>query len=211
MPLFLDITGKRFGKLVAQKIAYKGRRGHYYWHCDCDCGNKIIAKISYLQNGKLTSCGKCFFLTYRNKTQSINKWSLETGISYAILKARLAAGLSIAKVLDPTLSNKETRKKAEKERRLVLLAIENISSTLTARKNGKGATVKEIQEYTKIPRIGVTSALKWLSHKNLIYNIRYAGWLIKNPLPANDFCFKHGFTETINNVCIKCFNERKEK
>jgi hypothetical protein len=55
-----DITGIRFGRLVAIKEAEKRifKSGvRYYWLCKCDCGNeKVIAK-SALINGSIVSCG----------------------------------------------------------------------------------------------------------------------------------------------------------
>lgn len=35
---FKDITGQRFGRLVARVWEYRGRR--VYWLCKCDCGNE---------------------------------------------------------------------------------------------------------------------------------------------------------------------------
>jgi hypothetical protein len=211
MPSFVNITGHRFGRLVAQRIAYKGDKGHYYWLCKCDCGGERIARISYLRNGAITSCGKCFHLTYEGKTQPIYKWSLEKGICCATITSRLDAGMTLEEALDSTVNHTPSRKNPEEERRKVLLAIENISSTLTARREGRGARAKEIEEYTKISQVGVRSALKWLKHKNLVHSLGETGWLVKSLPPKDNFCFKHGVTETINNVCIKCFNERKKK
>ena len=55
----IDITNKRFGKLVAikrdeEKTKEKGRT---HWFCQCDCGNIISTDIARLNNGKCTSCG----------------------------------------------------------------------------------------------------------------------------------------------------------
>jgi hypothetical protein len=38
MPKALDLTGQRFGKLVARRKA-PSRSGKTYWLCECDCGN----------------------------------------------------------------------------------------------------------------------------------------------------------------------------
>lgn len=51
-----DITGKRFGRLVAIKmIGTKG--GHAQWLCQCDCGNEHIATANCLKGGNVSSCG----------------------------------------------------------------------------------------------------------------------------------------------------------
>lgn len=55
----IDITNKRFGKLVAIKPIDKDKYGYTQWLCKCDCGNEIIYSISVLQKGNATSCG-CF-------------------------------------------------------------------------------------------------------------------------------------------------------
>ena len=47
-----DLSGKRFGKLTAEK--YVGLRN---WRCKCDCGNTILAKSNNLKAGRVKSCG----------------------------------------------------------------------------------------------------------------------------------------------------------
>lgn len=51
-----DLTGKRFGKLIAVSIDHrKGCRT--YWKCVCDCGNSRIVSTDHLRNGDTTDCG----------------------------------------------------------------------------------------------------------------------------------------------------------
>jgi len=38
MPKALDLTNKRFGKLIARQKA-PSKNGKTYWLCECDCGN----------------------------------------------------------------------------------------------------------------------------------------------------------------------------
>lgn len=55
-----DITGMRFGSLVAIKpIGRKGAPGNYkrLWLCLCDCGNYIKVTLSDLVSGNTQSCG----------------------------------------------------------------------------------------------------------------------------------------------------------
>jgi len=56
MPKALDLTGQRFGKLVALKKA-PSRNGKTYWLCQCDCGNQKEIQTSHLTNKNITSCG----------------------------------------------------------------------------------------------------------------------------------------------------------
>lgn len=49
---FKDITGQRFGKLVALEYV-----GNSQWKCKCDCGTVVIVNTSHLMSGHTTSCG----------------------------------------------------------------------------------------------------------------------------------------------------------
>lgn len=54
----LDLTNKRYGKVVALKNTYQLSTHHsYLWECKCDCGKNFIASAEYLQSGHVTSCG----------------------------------------------------------------------------------------------------------------------------------------------------------
>lgn len=54
----IDLTGQRFGKLVALKPIYGHQEGkHTQWECQCDCGNKIFVDMGNLQQGFSKSCG----------------------------------------------------------------------------------------------------------------------------------------------------------
>lgn len=59
-----DITGQRFGKLIAKKYLYTERKkyenGEYsvvYWLCDCDCKKTAICDSRGLLKGNIKSCG----------------------------------------------------------------------------------------------------------------------------------------------------------
>lgn len=58
MSSFIDLTGKRFGRLVILS-----RDGSYHgfalWKCQCDCGNITITRGTSLRSGATQSCG-CF-------------------------------------------------------------------------------------------------------------------------------------------------------
>ena len=47
-----DKTGKRYGRLVAEKYI-----GNGLWECKCDCGNAKIVRSGHLNAGKALSCG----------------------------------------------------------------------------------------------------------------------------------------------------------
>lgn len=53
----IDLTGKRFGRLLVIKFdSVRGRR-RSHWLCLCDCGKEKVAALDNLQNGKTKSCG----------------------------------------------------------------------------------------------------------------------------------------------------------
>lgn len=54
----LDLTGMRFGRLVAEyKTSKRDYKGSVYWHCRCDCGNEINVPADGLRTGNNLSCG----------------------------------------------------------------------------------------------------------------------------------------------------------
>jgi len=57
MPRFKDITGQRFGRLVALRPNGKANDGATRWLCQCDCGASHTIRIDHLRNGKTRSCG----------------------------------------------------------------------------------------------------------------------------------------------------------
>ena len=53
----IDLTGQRFGKLVAIYPIYNTEGKHTIWHCKCDCGNECDIDMGNLRSGKSQSCG----------------------------------------------------------------------------------------------------------------------------------------------------------
>lgn len=56
---YIDITGQRFGKLVAQTCGSPDRQGNMLWHCTCDCGRTLLVSGTNLRQGRQKSCGQC--------------------------------------------------------------------------------------------------------------------------------------------------------
>lgn len=65
-----DITGKRFGKLVAIEPIGSNKQGRILWRCQCDCGNEHITTAKLLLNGGCQSCG-CLKSKGESKIQTI--------------------------------------------------------------------------------------------------------------------------------------------
>lgn len=78
---FIDITGVRFGRLVAQKYNSKvsQEKGRTYWDCICDCGgedSECTIGLANLQSGGTQSCG-CIaseLLVHRNYRENNSNW-----------------------------------------------------------------------------------------------------------------------------------------
>ena len=57
MPNFKDITGQRFGRLVAIQPAGIGASHYMLWSCQCDCGNTCTVNGGRLRSSRTRSCG----------------------------------------------------------------------------------------------------------------------------------------------------------
>jgi len=57
----IDITGERFGRLVAVSPTLERNRSNHardrVWECLCDCGNTHRVRLSKLRDGSVKSCG----------------------------------------------------------------------------------------------------------------------------------------------------------
>lgn len=70
MGKFIDLTGKRFGRLtVIERAENKGEKT--MWKCVCDCGNIITTNGAMLKNGNTKSCG-CYARECESKRKFID-------------------------------------------------------------------------------------------------------------------------------------------
>lgn len=53
----LDISGERYGMLVAKSPTDKKRNGNIVWNVVCDCGKTTQVSIQHLRQGNTKSCG----------------------------------------------------------------------------------------------------------------------------------------------------------
>ena len=82
----IDITGQRFGRLVAVELIPKEERTwsnkERAWRCKCDCGNEVIVRQRSLRGARMTqSCGcvrkiEAFLAT--NGVKGLDREYLET-------------------------------------------------------------------------------------------------------------------------------------
>ena len=70
-----DISGQRFGRLVAIEMAGRNSSQSVMWKCQCDCGNIVIVVGASLRLGTTLSCG-CYHkdrLTELQTTHGMSK------------------------------------------------------------------------------------------------------------------------------------------
>lgn len=72
MSKLIDLSGKRFGKLVVIERAENVGKGIAVWKCLCDCGNVTYVRGSNLKGGAVKSCG-CLLHVSRNYTHRMSK------------------------------------------------------------------------------------------------------------------------------------------
>lgn len=54
---FEDLSGQRFGRLVAVERVGSAPGGYSMWRCECDCGGEVTVRSTSLSDGNTRSCG----------------------------------------------------------------------------------------------------------------------------------------------------------
>jgi hypothetical protein len=57
MAKLIDITGQKFGRLLALELDPIRQHGKANWKCQCDCGKQVTVWGCNLRNGNSRSCG----------------------------------------------------------------------------------------------------------------------------------------------------------
>ncbi|MDY2960390.1 MAG: hypothetical protein SOR72_06315 [Hornefia sp.] len=57
MTRFLDLKGRKFGKLTAACRIESKEKGYAKWLCKCDCGEETVCTARDLKKGYVKSCG----------------------------------------------------------------------------------------------------------------------------------------------------------
>lgn len=78
----IDLTGQRFGRLVALRQDFSSKR--VKWFCRCDCGKIKSVQSTHLRSGKTTSCG-CY------QKEKVSKANFKHGYSKNSLYSRWKA------------------------------------------------------------------------------------------------------------------------
>ena len=72
MSALVDITGRRYGRLVVVHLhGFDRLRGKVMWTCQCDCGDTKVVRASSLSRGNTRSCG-CLRREHSKRQQLVN-------------------------------------------------------------------------------------------------------------------------------------------
>lgn len=66
----IDMTGKRYGRLVAIEFLHKTDKREYFWLFQCDCGNQKKINGNSVRKGVTKSCGCLSKETVRNRCRT---------------------------------------------------------------------------------------------------------------------------------------------
>ena len=75
MPSFIDLTGRRYGKLVVLNRDENNKGRNVKWVCVCDCGSQTTVCGNDLKAGKTVSCG-CLRKEGSHRTHSMSRTRL---------------------------------------------------------------------------------------------------------------------------------------
>lgn len=53
----IDLTGKRFGRLIVKSRQLQNKHNKFMWKCVCECGKTIYPTTGDLRSGNTRSCG----------------------------------------------------------------------------------------------------------------------------------------------------------
>lgn len=79
MSNFIDLTGKKFGRLTVIKRVENSKNGSARWECKCECGKKTITLANHLKDGHTKSCG-CYSKEVAKNKALNNKYFYKHGL-----------------------------------------------------------------------------------------------------------------------------------
>lgn len=102
----LDITGQRYGSLVAVAPDGKTKQG-VAWACRCDCGGSISVHVNVLRAGRRRFCNAVSRAHLRGRTVgvadgiplSISDVAFMVGCSHNLVRLRVREGMSVPQIL----------------------------------------------------------------------------------------------------------------
>lgn len=88
MPIPIDITGERYGRLVALKLRGTDKNGVRLWLWRCDCGREIDRVASPIRSGRVVSCG-CHKDEQSRSRAKHGMWKTRTYRAWIAMRARV--------------------------------------------------------------------------------------------------------------------------
>ena len=93
----VNLTGQRFGRLVALYPLEERKNNKIIWHCHCDCGQECEVCSAYLLNGSTKSCG-CLKkenakIMGMNNAKDLTYWRFGYLVALHPTKQRLSNGI----------------------------------------------------------------------------------------------------------------------
>ena len=80
----IDLTGKRFGRLIVKERSGTSKSGVPLWRCVCDCGKETLVRGQSLRDGITKSCG-CLHEEMMKNFSDIGKRNIKHGKSFSRL------------------------------------------------------------------------------------------------------------------------------
>lgn len=77
----IDLTGKKFNKLIFERYIGKDKHRNAIWLCKCECGNRIKVIGRNVTNGNTKSCG-CYNRSTESKFIGENHPNWKGGVSF---------------------------------------------------------------------------------------------------------------------------------
>lgn len=90
---WIDLSGKRYGRLIVLGLSHKNDLSESYWSCRCDCGTETVVSHSALRGGRTQSCG-CY-----NREMSTLKNSGKNNHNFVDLEGRRFSRLTALEYL----------------------------------------------------------------------------------------------------------------
>ena len=205
-----DLTGRRFGHLIAEKMNNRSNNGNM-WLCKCDCGNETLVLSTNLLKGHSKSCGclRVDTIVKQNRTHGMAKTRLYN--TWSNMKTRCAnegrsmyytyGGRGIKVCEEWNDSFESFYKWAMENGYKDSLSIDRIDndgdySPENCRWSTSQQQARNKQTTIRIMYRGQTKTLKeWCDKYNLNYHTAYRrlrkGWGIKKLLTENPLKYHH--------------------
>lgn len=150
---FTDITGKRFGRLVAIERVGSQHKSPL-WKCKCDCGNIIDVSLQKLNTGDTKSCGCLKKDYYKNElANNIKEYQLDgTNVAYLKINKLSKVNKSGVRGVSQKKNGKWLAQITFKRKNYNLGTYENFEDAVKARKEAEEKLFKPVLDKFKEAR-----------------------------------------------------------